>query len=288
MAGWSETWTFVDGEWIAGNPPLMGPRSHSFWLGSSVFDGGRWFDGVMPDMDLHFARVNRSAATLGLKPTMTVEAMMALAREGVKKFTSGIPVYIKPMYWGEQSGMGSAIIVDPEGTRFCLCLFEAPMGAHDSGASLTLSPYRRPTIECAPTDAKAGCLYPNNARALKEAKSRGFDNCLVRDMLGNISETSSSNIFLVKDGVAMTPIPNGTFLNGITRQRTIGLLRASGHQVVETSLTYADFLAADEVFMSGNYSKITPVKRIDDRALQPGPVTRKAYDLYMDFAHSKT
>ena len=79
-----------------------------------------------------------------------------------------------------------------------------------------------------PTDSKAGCLYPNNARALRAAKAAGFDNCLVPDMLGNIAETATSNIFLVKDGVVRTPVPNGSFLNGITRQRTIGLLRAEG------------------------------------------------------------
>jgi len=286
MPVWSETWNFVDGEWLQGNPPLMGPRTHSFWLGSSVFDGGRWFDGVMPDMDLHFARCNRSATTIGLGPTMSVEAMMDLAREGVKKFTSGTPIYIKPMYWTEGS-VGSQIIPDPETTRFCLCLFEAPMGTPLAGGSITLSPFRRPTVECMPTDAKAGCLYPNNARALKEARARGFDNCLVRDMLGNIAETAASNIFMTRDGTVFTPIPNGTFLNGLTRQRTIKLLRAAGVEVVETSLTYADFQNADEIFTAGNFAKVTPVTRIDERDLQVGPVTRRAYDLYMDFAHSK-
>ncbi len=68
-----------------------------------------------------------------------------------------------------------------------------------------------------PVDAKAGCLYPNNARALVEAGKRGFDNCLLRDMLGNVAELATANIFMAKDGVVYTPIPNGTFLAGITR-----------------------------------------------------------------------
>jgi branched-chain amino acid aminotransferase len=116
------------------------------------------------------------------------------------------------------------------------------------GFSVTLSPFKRPTIECAPVDAKAGCLYPNNARAMFEAKSRGFDNCLVCDMLGNVAELANSNVFMGKDGVVFTPVPNGTFLNGITRQRIIKLMREAGISVVEAVLRYADFEGADEIF----------------------------------------
>jgi branched-chain amino acid aminotransferase len=160
------------------------------------------------------------------------------------------------------------------------------MGDPNAASSLTVSPFRRPTVECMPTDAKAGCLYPNNARMLVEARKRGFDNALVRDMLGNVAETASSNIFMVKDGVVFTPAANRTFLAGITRTRVIGLLNEAGFEVVETTLTVADFAAADEIFTSGNYSKVVPVTRLDDRDLQRGPITAKARDLYFDWAHS--
>lgn len=282
MTTWSKTWTYVDGEWLEGNPPLTGPRSHAFWQASSVFDGARVFNGLMPDMDQHAARLNRSAGALGMKATMTVDAIVDLAREGARKFDGKTALYVRPMYWAEGDGP-SAILNDPETTRFLLCLYEAPMG-EPGASSITLSPFRRPTIENAPTDSKAGCLYPNNARALREARARGFDNCLVRDMLGNVAETATSNIFLAKDGVVYTPVPNGTFLNGITRQRTIALLREAGVTVVEKSLTYGDFTGADEIFSSGNYSKVVPVTRIDERTLQPGPMGRKARELYLAYA----
>ena len=145
-----------------------------------------------------------------------------------------------------------------------------------TGFSVTLSPYRRPTLESMPVDAKAGCLYPNNARALFEAQSRGFDNAIVCDMLGNVAELATSNIFMAKDGVVFTPVPNGTFLAGITRQRVIGLLREAGVTVIEKTLTYQDFQTADEIFSTGNYSKVVPVGRIGDRPLQPGPFYDKA------------
>jgi branched-chain amino acid aminotransferase len=285
VAWYSKTWNWFKGEWHEGNPPLIGPRSHAAWLGSTVFDGARVFEGLMPDMDKHCARANRSAAAIGLKPTMTLEAMIELVREGVRKFPPGTALYVKPMYWGEAEGLAT-IVPDPESTEFCLSLFEAPMPT-PGGLSLTKSSFRRPTLESMPTDSKAGCLYPNNARVLREARGKGFDNALVCDALGNIAETGSSNVFMAKDGVVHTPAPNGTFLNGITRQRVIQLLREDGVEVKESTLRYEDFQAADEIFISGNYSKVMPVLRIDDRDLQPGPYYRKARQLYWDFARTQ-
>ncbi|WP_421983609.1 branched-chain amino acid aminotransferase [Roseibium sp.] len=284
MSGISDTWTWIDGTWHEGNPPIMGPRTHASWLGSSVFDGARFFEGVMPDIDLHCKRVNDSAVALSMKPTMKVGEMVELTKEGCAKFDSSQHIYIKPMYWAEGDGPG-VITGDPDSTRFCLCLFDAPMAPRDAAMSITLSPYRRPTMECMPVDAKAGCLYPNNARAMLEAKSRGFDNAVVRDMVGNVAELTSANIFMAKDGKVHTPAPNGTFLNGITRQRIIQLLRADGHDVFERTMHYDEFLDADEIFSTGNYSKVTPVKRIESRDLQPGPIGARARELYWDFSH---
>ncbi len=284
MADWTRTWTFVDGQWLEGNPPLIGPRTHAFWLGSSVFDGGRAFEGVTPDLDLHLARVNESAEAMGLVPTMEVGAMMEIASEGLTKFPSGAELYIRPMYWPEAGGP-SMVAPDSATTRFLMCLYETPM-PEPRGSALTVSPFRRPTLETMPTNAKAGCLYPNNARAIREAKSRGFDSALVLDMLGNVAEAATANIFLVKDGVVATPVPNHTFLAGITRQRVINLLRAANMAVCETTLGVDDFLAADEVFTTGNYAKVSPVIKIEDRAFQPGPVAKLARRLYWEFAHA--
>jgi branched-chain amino acid aminotransferase len=104
--------------------------------------------------------------------------------------------------------------------------------------------------------------------------------------LGNVAELATANIFTVKDGVAYTPATNGTFLAGITRARVIGLLRAAGIMVVESTLRYSDLQTADEIFSTGNYIKVSPVTRLDDRDLQPGPIYRRARELYWDYAHA--
>jgi len=286
MADWSQTWTFFDGQWHDGNVPLWGARTHAIWLGSSVFDGARVFENVAPDLDLHCARVNASAKAMALNAGVSADEWIGLVHDGMKKFAPGTTLYVRPMYWAERAGP-LALPPDPESTRFALTLYEAPMRAPD-GFSITLSPYRRPTPDSAPLDAKAGCLYPNNARAMLEAKSRGFGNCVVCDAVGNVAELANSNLFMAKDRIVYTPIANGTFLAGITRRRVIGLLRDAGTPVIETVLRYSDLQNADELFSTGNASKVLPITKVDDRSLQPGPIYRKARELYWQFAHSKS
>lgn len=280
----SQTWTYFEDAWHEGNVAIMGPRTHGAWLGSTVFDGGRHFEGVSPDLDRHLERINRSARFFNLKPVVEPGRWLDLAREGIERFPKDAAIYVRPMYWADAGAAGGGVRFDPESTRWCLCLYAAPMPV-PKGLSITFSPYRKPTAETAPVEAKAGCLYPNNGRALIEAFGRGFDNCLMRDALGHVAELANSNVMLAKDGVVYTPAPNGTFLNGVTRQRLIGLLRDAGVTVVETVLDDRAFREADEIFSCGNFSKVMPVTRIDDRSLQPGPLYTKARKLYWDFAH---
>jgi branched-chain amino acid aminotransferase len=284
--GWTKTWTYFKNDWHEGNIGIMGPRTHAAWLCSIVFDGARAFEGVTPDLELHCARVNDSAKKLFLKPTVPTETWVKLAREGIKRFDKDAALYIRPMYWAEKEGPWVQAH-DPESTQWCLSIYEAPMRM-PKGFSITLSPYRRPTLETMPVDAKAGCLYPNNSRSLFEAQSRGFDNAIVCDMLGNVAELATANIFMAKDSVVFTPAANGTFLAGITRGRVIGLLRDSGVTVVEKTLKYQEFETADEIFSTGNYSKVVPVTRIGDRSLPFGPLYAKARELYWAFAHSSS
>lgn len=284
MSDFSETWTYANDAWHEGNIPLVGAREHAFWLGSSVFDGARAFEGVTPDLDLHCERLNRSAVAMGLKPLKSAEEITALCKEGVAKFAPDAALYIRPMYYATQGGP-MAVAPMPESTRFVISIYVTPMPA-PTGFSVTISPFRRPTQECMPLDAKAGCLYPNNGRALVEAKARGYDNAILLDMLGNVAELATANIFMVRDGVVSTPAANGTFLSGITRRRVISLLDEAGHHVQQTTLKISDFEEADEIFATGNYSKVMPVTRFKDRDLQLGPVAARARELYWQYAHA--
>jgi branched-chain amino acid aminotransferase len=277
-------WTYFKGEWHEGDVRILGAASHGTWLGSVVFDGARLFEGVTPDLDRHSARANDSARALGLAPMLSADEIETLALEGLKKFEPGTAVYIRPMYWAED-GEGSLIVPLPETTEFALCLEAIPM-SEPKGTTITTTSFRRPTIEVMPVNAKAACLYPNNARMLREAKLKGFHNALVTDMLGNVAELATANVFMVRGGEVFTPVPNGTFLNGITRQRVMGLLRHTGVTVHETTLSVQDFREADEIFSTGNMNKVMPIIAFDDRNFQFGPIARKARSLYWDWAHS--
>ncbi|MEQ5869899.1 branched-chain amino acid aminotransferase [Sagittula sp. NFXS13] len=278
--------TWHNGQWHEGDALIMRAADHGAWLGSSVFDGARLVKGVTPDLEAHCARVNRSAVAMMLKPTVQTDDMIEMVREGLKAYAPDAAVYIRPMYWGI-NGDATAIIPQPDETGFALCLEEIPMAPDTASVTLGYTRFRRPVIDTAVVNAKAGALYPNNARMLAEVKARGFNNALVADAMGNVAETATANVFMVRDGVVLTPVPNGTFLSGITRARHIANLRADGMEVVETVLTFDDFAVADEVFLTGNMSKITPVTRIEDRSYEVGPVTRRARELYWDWALSE-
>ena len=277
--------TYFEGTWHDGDVPIMRAADHGSWLGTTVFDGARAVKGLTPDLLPHCARVNRSAEALMLTPTETAEAMVEIVHEGLKAYAKGAAVYIRPMYWGIDGDL-SAIVPSPAATGFAICLEEIPMAAPDAAVALTTTQFRRPVLESSVVNAKAGCLYPNNARMLAEARAKGYANALVADALGNVAETATANIFMVRDGEIFTPIPNGTFLSGITRARHISNLAADGVHVRECVLSFDDFHEADEVFMSGNMSKVTPVKEFDGTHYQIGPVTRRVRELYWDWAGS--
>ncbi|MBC56286.1 MAG: branched chain amino acid aminotransferase [Confluentimicrobium sp.] len=285
MATGNNIRTYFNGTWHDGDLPVMNAADHGSWLGTTVFDGARYFEGIAPDLLAHCARVNRSATALMITPTVEAQQMHDIIWEGLQAYPENAPVYIRPMYWaldGDELG----IVPKPDATGFAISLEEIPMAAPSSATTLTTTRFRRPVLEDAVVNAKAGCLYPNNARMLAEARAKGFGNALVADALGNVAETASANVFMVRDGEVFTPIANGTFLAGITRARHIDNLKAEGVKVHETVLSFDDFRQADEVFLSGNMMKVTPVTEFDGTPYQVGPMTRRVRDLYWDWAHS--
>ncbi|WP_299674123.1 branched-chain amino acid aminotransferase [uncultured Roseobacter sp.] len=275
--------TYHDGRWHAGDLAVIGAADHGAWLGTTVFDGARFFDGRAPDLVAHCARVNRSAEALMITPTVTVDDMVEIIREGLAHYGPEDAVYIRPMYWAIH-GDATAIVPREGATGFAVSLEQIPMAPADAAVTLGRTRFRRPVMEDAVVNAKAGCLYPNNARMLTEVRARGFQNALVADAIGNVAETATANIFMTRDGEVFTPVPNGTFLSGITRARHIAHLKAEGVRVHECVLTFEDFERADEVFMTGNMSKVTPVTGFEDTAYQIGPIARRLREMYWDWA----
>lgn len=272
-----------DGRWHDDEQPkLLGPLDHGMGMASVVFDGARGFDGLAPDLDRHSMRVVESAKKMLLTPSKAADEIEALCREALQRLPKDMVTYIRPMFYA----MDGFVLPVSESTEFTLVVFQLdwPKG---EGMRCCFSSYRRPARDMAPTDAKAACGYPNLQRALREANNRGFDNGITMDPSGNVAELCTANLWIAKDGVALTPSANGTFLSGITRRRVADLLKEDGIEVIETTLTKADIVSADEVFSTGNYGKVIPITAVEDREFGVGPVCRRARDLYFDFARSQ-
>jgi len=285
MATGTDIRTWFEGRWHEGDVPVMRAADHGTWLASSVFDGARYVDGIAPDLELHCARANRSAEALMIAPTFSAEEMVRIVWEGLKLYPRDAAVYIRPMYWAlDAEYLGVLPKTGPTG--FAICLEAVPMPPEGTTTTLTTTRFHRPVLTDNVCNAKAGCLYPNNARMLAEARAKGFGNALVADAMGNVAETATSNVFMVRGGVVFTPIPNGTFLAGITRARHIANLRADGVEVVETVLSFDDFRQADEVFLTGNLTKVTPVTAFDDVQYASTAMAERARRLYWDWAHA--
>lgn len=283
MATGTNIKTYFEGRWHDGDIYVMRAADHGAWLGSSVFDGARYVYGLAPDLRAHCQRLNNSAVSMGITPLHSVDELIEITMTGLSLYPSDAALYIRPMYWALEGG--ESVVVPKEGaTGFSICLEEIPMPDKYAALTLTTTRFHRPILATAVCNAKAGCLYPNNGRMLREANEKGFHNALVADALGNVAETATSNVFMTKNGEVFTPIANGTFLAGVTRSRIIGLLRGANYTVHEASLTFDNFRDADEVFTTGNLGKVFPVKRFDDVHYQHGPVAKAALELYWEWA----
>lgn len=274
------TQTFFNGKWRSGNVKVFGINENASWLGMSVFDGARSFDGVHPDLDLHCQRSIASAKMLLMNPGITWQEIYDIAIDGIARFSDGAHLYIRISFWDQtimRTLKASNIIA-----KFSVALYEVPLVFGEFTANQ--SKFARPAPNQAPTGAKASCLYPNSILAINAASDEGFNDAVMLDSYFNVAEFTMSNIFMVKDNVIHTPIPNGHFLNGITRQRVIKLLQADGYKVNERTIQANELEYADEIFSTGNIIKVKACIKFKDRELGLGPVTQRAWDLYMDFA----
>jgi len=258
--------------------PLIGSMDHSVWLASTVFDGARSIHRMAPDLRAHCERTYDSARRMGLSLDLPVDELERLCIEGIHRFPEDVDLYIRPLVFGTEG------LLVPEKSAFALSLFEAPLPPF-TGFSAHLSRRRRPSPLAATTDAKASALYPNVARALREAAAAGFSNAVILDPDGNVAEFATANLFFVAaDGAVVTPAANGTFLAGITRSRVIGLLADAGIVVEQRTVEPQELESAREIFNTGNYGKVMPCTRYNARELPIGPVATRARDLYMAFA----
>lgn len=275
--------TYVDYEWKKGNFGLIGAVSNASWLGISVFDGARAWDGLAPDLIKHCERFITSCEYMGLDAKHTEDNTLPIyfkkkAIEGIKKFDPSIALYIRFLAWAENSGC----YAKQGGTKFAVSVWPATLDF--SSFSFCQTEYVKPCANMAMTGAKATCLYPNNIRALRAAQKQGYDNAIMIDSDGYVAEFSMQNVFMVKDEKVYTPCLNNVFLNGINRQRVIKLCQENNIVCEETKITIEDLKNADEVFSTSNYGKLRPASNFENTFYGDMPVFEKLKSLYLSWA----
>ena len=274
MVGWDEATVHV--------------LSHALHYGTGVFEGIRAYetdDGTaifrLPE---HMARLHRSAKAYAIPLAHPVEDLVEAARQVISanELESG---YIRPLAFHELGAIG----LNPAGatvkTIIAAWRWGTYLGAEGvaKGIRVRISSWRRIHQSSFVPIAKGTGQYLNSVMAKQEAVATGYDEAILLNMDGNVSEGSGENLFLVRDGVLVTPPIASGILDGITRASVIQLLSDEGVSVREATLTRGDLYAADELFLTGTAAEVTPIREVDDRPVgngQPGHVTRRAQDLF--------
>lgn len=261
--------------------------THGLHYASAVFEGERCYSGNIFKSTEHSRRLIRSAELIDMKMALTAEQINQ-AKEEILKANKLTDAYLRPVAWrgSEQMGISAQATL----THVAIACWEWPSyfspEMREKGISLQTAKWRAPMPDTAPTASKASCLYATHTMAKHAAEANGYTDALMLDYRGLVAEATGANLFMVKDGTILTPIPD-CFLNGLTRQTIIQLAKELGLPVEETRIKPEDLQKADEVFLTGTAAEVTAVGKVDDATYKVGPVTKQLRDAYEALVRSK-
>ena len=242
--------------------------THSLHYGNAVFEGARIYGGKVFKLTEHSARLVKSAKMLAYDVPYTVAELDAATKQVVEanKLESG---YVRPIAWRGAEVIG----VSAKGTHVHVAVTAFPWGAYyeQKAIRLVTSRWKRPSPESSPAGSKAAGLYIICTLAKDEALNAGYQDALMHDYKGRLSEATGANLFLLLNGELHTPTTE-TILNGITRQTVMDLARKRGITVVEREIYPEELARASEVFLTGTAVEVQPVGSIDDREFPVGPI----------------
>ncbi len=277
-----------DGELVPWDDGSVHFLSHVVQYGTGVFEGIRAYN--TPDgtavfrLHEHMARLEASALAYAIPMKWSADELDA-ATIDLLRATRLESAYIRPQVF---YGMGT-IGLDPSGNEVHTMIGAFEFGAYlgsegvAKGITAMVSSWRRISHASLIPTAKGSGGYLNSLLAKQEATRGGYGDAIMLNDGGSVSEGSGMNLFTVSDGVVYTPSVSSGILEGITRNSVIELLETEGIEVVQTELARGSLYTADEVFLTGTAAEVTPIREIDDRPIgtgEPGPVTRKAQELF--------
>ena len=287
----TELWAFFRGEFVPLREANINVMTHGFNYGTAVFEGIRAYwnseEEQLFGLELvpHYERIHRSASLLMMEVRQSPEELAEITVELLRRDGLREDAYVRPIVYKSSETIGVRLHnLDSDVT-----IFAVPFGQYidtEGGIRAQVSSWRRTDDNAIPARGKITGAYVNGALAKSEAQLNGFDEAIVLTADGHVSEGSAENLFIVKNGVLITPPVTDNILEGITRRRLIGIARDDlGIPTVERSIDRTELYGADEVFLCGTGAQISPVIEIDRRAIgsgRPGSVSRDLSRTYFD------
>ncbi len=282
---------FFEGKIVPLSEAKINIATHGFLYGTAVFGGMRayWNEEkkclfVFRPYD-HFRRLLHSARMMTMQTTYDEESLIQLTLDVLRKDDWHQDVYMRPTFYKADMGIGVRL----HDLKDEFCMFTLPFEKYvknDTNAHVTISSWRRIDDNMIPARGKVAGAYANSALIKTDAVMAGYDEALVLDNNGHVSEGSAMNIFMVRDGVLITPPVTDNILEGITRRTIIELARNElGLPVVERSMDRTEVFIGEEFFMTGTAAEVIAVTRIDHRPVgtgKMGPITTRLRELYQD------
>jgi branched-chain amino acid aminotransferase len=287
---------FFEGKIVPLSEAKINIATHGFLYGTAVFGGmrGYWNEEkkhlfVFRPWD-HYHRLLHSARMMSMQTSYDEESLIQLTLDVLRMDNYRQDVYMRPTFY--KADMGIGVRLHDLKDEFCLfTMAYEPYVKNDTNAHVTISSWRRIDDNMIPPRGKVAGAYVNSALIKTDANRAGFDEALVLDGNGHVSEGSAMNIFMVRDGVLITPPVTDNILEGITRKSVIELARNElGLQVVERSINRSEVFICEEFFMTGTAAQITVITKIDNRPIGTGamgPITKKIRALYEDILRAK-
>ena len=277
---------WMDGKLVDWRDANVHILTHAMHYASSVFEGERCYEGKIFLSEKHSERLHASAKHLDFEIPYSVAQIEAAKRAALD--ANGLKdAYVRPVAWrGSGTDMGVAAAANPVHLAIAVWEWGAYYGdAKTKGAKLDIAKWKRPSPECAPSQAKAAGLYMIATLSKHAAEAKGCSDALMFDYRGYVAEATGANMFFVKDGEVHTPTPDA-FLNGLTRQTVIGMLEKKGINLIERHIMPEELETFEQCWLTGSAAEVTPVGQIGDYNFEVGALAIEMAADYEKLVHA--
>jgi branched-chain amino acid aminotransferase len=293
MKSFSTKFAWFDGKFVRVTEAKVPVMTHAIHYGTSIFEGlrGYWNSKNLNifRLDDHIKRFRNSGKVYSISLKFTNKQISNAIIELCKKNKVKQSCYIRPFYFVGEYGI-NLNVTEKAPTHVAIVMLQFGDLFNKDGIRVAVSSWRRIHDTSTPPLAKMGGNYLNSILATQEAKRNGYDEAILLDQLGNVSEAPGENIFVVRNGKMITPPPSSSALEGITRESVMRLAEDIGYHVIEREITRTELYLSEEIFLTGTAAEITPIVSIDGKEVgtgRVGKITNQVRTAYSDVVMGK-